>query len=95
MAQTPAGPQPLKLETIEAQVEALLSALSGEDVGPQTRLKEDLALDSLELVQVVLQVNQRFAIRILSHEILPAHFGTAAQLAALVHQKQVEAQHAN
>ncbi|MEZ0373115.1 MAG: acyl carrier protein, partial [Candidatus Sericytochromatia bacterium] len=67
--------------SVYTTVLSLLAELSGsEELQPDTRLKDDLALDSIEIVQLVLRLNTAFGLRIHSAEILPEHFGTVSQL---------------
>lgn len=81
---------------IYQQVLTLLSELSGEaDLQVQTRLKDDLALDSIELVQLVLRLNSTFGLQIHSSEILPAHFGTLGQVADFITHKLAISEAAN
>lgn len=72
-----------------ARVLSLLAELSGETgLQPETRLKEDLGLDSIELVQLVMDLNRSFGITIHSAEISPVHFATARALADFIDSKQ-------
>lgn len=70
---------------VYARILKLVAELSGEsDLRPQTRPKEDLALDSIELVQLVLRLNQAFGLQIHSAELLPENFGDLDRLTAFV-----------
>ncbi len=64
-----------------------LNALGISDYQPAYDLKDDLGLDSLSLIQLVMGLSQSLQIEIASHEIIPAHFGTIAQLEAFLKQK--------
>lgn len=50
------------------------------DYRPLTRLKEDLSLDSLGLVQLVMGLNSTFNIEIKSSELIPENFETFGNL---------------
>jgi acyl carrier protein len=66
-----------------------LQTLTGEtDIHSETQLKNDLALDSLEMVQLILHLNQLFGTTLSSADILPEHFHNVATLARLVESKQ-------
>jgi acyl carrier protein len=55
---------------------------------PETRLKADLNLDSLEIVQLVLGLNRVFGLELHSEDITPENFDSLATLAALIARKQ-------
>lgn len=59
-----------------------------EGLQPETRLKEDLGLDSMELVRLVLALNQDFGIQIQSTEIVPEHFASLHSLMVFIRSKQ-------
>ena len=66
-----------------------LQTLTGEaDITAKTQLKSDLALDSLELVQLILQLNQLFGTTLSSADILPEHFHSVMTLASLIESKR-------
>ena len=72
----------------------LLTLMAGfcdpEQLRPETRLKADLGLDSLEMVQLVLGLNRVFGFELQSDEITPAHFDSLATLTALIARKQAD-----
>lgn len=71
--------------SVYERIVSLLSELSGEtELQADTRLKEDLALDSIELVQLVLRLNQAFGLKIHSRDLTAEHFGSLAQVTAFV-----------
>lgn len=73
---------------VYARILKLVAELSGESaLHPQTRLKEDLALDSIELVQLVLRLNRAFGLQIHSAELLPENFGDIGRLNAFIQAK--------
>ncbi|PKL75874.1 MAG: hypothetical protein CVV27_13130 [Candidatus Melainabacteria bacterium HGW-Melainabacteria-1] len=74
--------------SIYARILSLLAELCGETgLAPDTRLKEDLGLDSIELVQLVMTLNHSFGISIHSSELVPANLATVALLAGFVESK--------
>lgn len=80
-------------DPIYEQIVSLLEAfVDTEQVNPGTRLKADLALDSMELVQLVMELNQCFEIQIVSTEITPEHFDNLQSLSDWIRHK-VEVSH--
>lgn len=78
---------------IYTRILSLLGELSGETgLSPETRLKEDLGLDSIEMVQLVLALDRTFQIAIHSAEVAPVHFASIAQLADFISEKIHRAQ---
>lgn len=68
-----------------SQLSQILAEFSGEEhIQPETRLKEDLGLDSLEIVQLVMRLNHEFGVTVAAHEITPVHFGSLKQLANFI-----------
>ena len=66
---------------LTTELSLLLTELSGHPtVVPEQRLKEDLGLDSLGLVQLVMQLNSRWQIQVASSDLVPEHFATVATL---------------
>jgi len=66
--------------SLEGDVRALVAdhaVVSDDDAAP-------LDLDSLTLVTIVEALEDRFAIRILAREVVPANFATLAAVAAFV-----------
>lgn len=59
-----------------------------QDIRPEARLKEDLGLDSMELVRLILELNQAFGIQIKSTEMIPQHFADIESVRLLITQKQ-------
>jgi acyl carrier protein len=56
-----------------------------ERVTPESRLIEDLALNELRLVQLVLAVEEKFAVEVSDQDAAPIH--TVRELIACVHKK--------
>lgn len=76
--------------SIYARILSLVADLSGETgLTPQTRLKADLGLDSIELVQLVLALDRSFGVAIHSAEVTPEHFDSLGSIAEFIEQKQV------
>jgi acyl carrier protein len=71
------------LTAIAETVQSVSAKARGMAIGAQSRLLEDLALDSLDLVAVVLQLQDQFAIEIDPDEISSIH--TVGDLAASLH----------
>jgi acyl carrier protein len=57
---------PVPVEPIEAEVLAVLRNLAGADapLGPDTNLVDDIALDSLQLLEAIASVEDRFGLRL-------------------------------
>lgn len=68
--------------------EALLPGEGPEAVGPDVNLLDSGILDSVALVSMILHLEQRYGISLAREEIVPEHFGTVADIAALVERKQ-------
>jgi len=62
--------------------------IASDDLSPESRLKEDLGLDSMDLVRLVMDINHVFAIQIQSTEIVPEHFASLKTLMDFIHKKQ-------
>ncbi len=61
-----------------------------EDVHLDTALKEDLGMDSMDIVKLVMELNRTFDIKIHSSEIIPAYFDTIESLQLFIKRKQAE-----
>jgi len=65
--------------------------------GPRSALTDDLPLiehhvvDSMGLLRLVAWLEATFGIRVEDHEVVPAHFGSIAQIAELVASKRRQA----
>lgn len=79
MAQTPLSPELTLLLSDFAEPTELQA---------DTRLKEDLGLDSMEIVQLVMKINRQFALQIQSSEITPDNFATLGRIQALIERKR-------
>lgn len=69
--------------TIAETIRGISARARAMAITPESRLLEDLALDSLDLVAVVIQLQDQFAVEIDPDE-LPA-IGTVGDLAASLH----------
>lgn len=70
------------------QIQTLLKeaglAAPDSELGPATRLKEDLGLDSFDLVQLILLLNRHFQLELGSQLLTSEHLQTLASLSALI-----------
>ena len=66
------------------QVLEIVESLSGETATPESHLKDDLLLESMDLIQLVLRLNEHFKLTLPSRDITPQHFGRVSQVIALV-----------
>ena len=55
-----------------------------EDITPNLKLKEDLGLDSLNMVELMVELEERFSIEIDESDLDPAALQTVGQICALV-----------
>ena len=67
-----------------------IEASDSEDVNADTRLKDDLGLDSMDLVQLVMDLNRTFKIEIHSSEIIPAYFEDIGAVQDFIKRKQAQ-----
>lgn len=65
----------------------ITQGLVQEVIEPTVHLLEELDLDSFELVQLVMAINQMFSIEVQSQEIIPENFESLETLALLVKSK--------
>jgi acyl carrier protein len=73
-----------------SQIQVLLKqeglAAPDSELGPETRLKEDLGLDSFDLVQLILLLNRHFKRELGSQLLTGAHLENLGSLSALLEQ---------
>lgn len=55
-----------------------------EDITPELKLNEDLGLDSLNMVELMVELEERFNIEIDESDLDPAELQTVSQIYALV-----------
>ncbi|MGE3727436.1 MAG: acyl carrier protein [Candidatus Sericytochromatia bacterium] len=60
------------------------------ELGPETRLKEDLGLDSFDLVQLILLLNRHFKLELGSQWLTGAHLKNLDSLSSLVERSRNE-----
>ncbi len=70
---------------IMEKVQELLAEVSGtKDIDPESRLQEDLSLDSLHMVMMLLALEERFDIVLDESDMNPSDLQTAGDTCALV-----------
>ncbi|MCX7923046.1 MAG: phosphopantetheine-binding protein [Clostridia bacterium] len=72
------------LNKIAVLLQAKLPSLSGAEITEQTRLKEDLALDSLRLVDFLINLEEHFNIIFNESDLEPSTLKSVGDLVALV-----------
>lgn len=77
-----------------SQIEILLKqeglAAPESELGPETRLKEDLGLDSFDLVQLILLLNRHFKLELGSQLLTGSHLANLDSLSSLVERSRNE-----
>jgi len=77
-----------------SQIQTLLKqegyAAPNSELGPETRLKEDLGLDSFDLVQLILLLNRHFSLELGSQWLTGEHLKNLDSLSSLVEQSRNE-----
>lgn len=75
--------------TLELIIQSLENLTGESNIDANTQLKNDLALDSLEMVQLILQLNQILGTTLSSSDIVPEIFHNAASLARFIDTKRL------
>ena len=72
------------------QLLILIADFIEDEVTLESRLKEDLGMDSMDIVKLVMDLNKTFDIKIHSSEIIPAYFDDIESLQIFIKRKQAE-----
>lgn len=72
------------------QLLILMADFIQDEIRLDSRLKEDLGMDSMDIVKLVMDINKTFSISIHSREIIPAYFDDVESLQAFIARKQAQ-----
>lgn len=72
------------------QLLILMADFIEDEVRLDSRLKEDLGMDSMDIVQLVMDINKTFGISIHSREVIPAYFDSVESLQDFIAWKQAQ-----
>lgn len=72
-----------KKETIISKIKSLIAEIAfiDEDFSETAHLKKDLAIDSVSIIALILDLNNEFDVQIKSSEITEENFGNVALIA--------------
>ncbi len=70
------------------QLLILLAEFIEDEVRLDSSLKDDLGMNSMDIVKLVMDINQTFGITIHSSEVIPAYFDTVESVQDFIARKQ-------
>lgn len=81
-------PESEALRHMNPQLLILLAEFIEDEVRLDSSLKDDLGMDSMDIVKLVMDINQTFGITIHSSEVIPAYFDTVESVQDFIARKQ-------